>query len=110
MKLHNQNIVKSVLVGLLLGAGVAWAAQSGYVVDPRQEPQIQIGMTKTEVQNVIGKPPREQTYALAKGSTWVYSVRGRPQLDFISAEHIVYEVDFGADGRVIRAAERDLRK
>jgi outer membrane protein assembly factor BamE (lipoprotein component of BamABCDE complex) len=109
MKLHYQKMGKLALTGVLFGVGVAWAAQSGYVVDPRQEPLIQPGMTKVEVQNLIGRPPRESTYAIATGSTWVYGVRGKPQIDFMSAENIVYEVDFDKDGKVVRAGERDLR-
>ena len=109
MKLHYQNVCGVVLIGLVFGMGSALAAKNGYVVDPRQEPQIQMGMSKSEVENLLGKPPREATYAVAKGSTWVYSVRGRPQIDFISTENIVYEVDFSSDGRVVWAGERDLR-
>ena len=110
MQIKYQGVGKAVVLGLLVAGTAAVMAGSGYVVDSQQEKLIQAGMTKAEVQRLIGKPPREATYAIAKGSTWVYSVRGRPQLDFLSQEHIVYEVDFSEDGRVVRAAERDLRK
>ena len=109
MSFKTSTICQSVIVGLLCATAGAAMAAKGYVVDPRDERMVQPGMTKAEVQNAIGKPPREMTYAVAQGSTWVYSVRGRPHIDFISPENIVYEVDFGADGRVIRAGERDKR-
>jgi outer membrane protein assembly factor BamE (lipoprotein component of BamABCDE complex) len=105
----NQTLCQTLVVGLFCVSATAAMAAKGYVVDPRDERMIQIGMTKAEVQNAIGKPPREATYAVAQGSTWTYSVRGKPHIDFISPENIVYEVDFGADGRVIRAGERDKR-
>ena len=109
MPLKPQTIYRSIILGLLCATASVAMAAKGYVVDPRDERMVQPGMTKAEVQNAIGKPPREMTYAIAQGSTWVYSVRGRPYIDFISPENIVYEVDFGADGRVIRAGERDKR-
>ena len=110
MKFGYQSVHKAVALGLLCGAAaVAGASPGGYVVDPSQEPLIKMGMTKAEVQNLIGRPPREATYAIAKGSTWVYSVRGRIYVDFISPENIVYEVDFDPEGRVVWSGERDLR-
>ena len=109
MQINRQSMGKALVFGLLGAGTAAVMAANGYVVDALQQKMVQPGMTKAEVQNMLGKPPREATYAIAQGSTWVYSVRGRPQIDFISVEHIVYEVDFGADGRVVRAAERDLR-
>ena len=108
MKSGCQSIKTALVLSLALGAVVA-AAQNGYVVDPRQEPLIKVGMSKAEVQNLIGRPPREAKYAIAPGSTWVYSVRGRIYVDFISPENIVYEVDFGPDGNVVASGERDLR-
>ena len=110
MKSGYRSIYKAVLISLLFGGTVAAVASpGGYMVDPRQETMIQKGMSKAEVENLIGRPPREATYAVAKGSTWAYGVRGRVYLDFISAENIVYEVDFGPDGRVVWSGERDLR-
>jgi outer membrane protein assembly factor BamE (lipoprotein component of BamABCDE complex) len=109
MPLNIHAIHKSVILGLLCASATLAMAAKGYVVDPRDERLIQPGMTKAEVQSMIGKPPREKTYAIAPGSTWVYSVRGKPHIDFISPENMVYEVDFGADGRVLRAGERDKR-
>ena len=98
----------ALVISLALGA-VGASAQGGYVVDSGQEPLIKLGMSKSEVQSLIGRPPREATYAVAPGSTWTYSVRGRIYVDFISPENIVYEVDFGPDGRVVWSGERDLR-
>ena len=98
----------ALVISLALGV-VGASAQGGYVVDSGQEPLIKLGMSKSEVQSLIGRPPREATYAVAPGSTWTYSVRGRIYADFISPENIVYEVDFGPDGRVVWSGERDLR-
>lgn len=105
----NQTLCQFLMVGFFCVSATAAMATKGYVVDSRDERMIQIGMTKAEVQNAIGKPPHEATYAVAQGSTWTYSVRGKPHIDFISPENVVYEVDFGADGRVIRYGERDKR-
>ncbi len=109
MQINCQSMRRVLVFGLLSVGTAAVMATNGYVVDPLQEKLVQPGMTKSEVQTLIGKPPREATYAIAEGSTWVYSVRGRIHVDFISRENIVYEVDFGPDGRVVWAGERDLR-
>ena len=103
MKLNSQTKKYVALAGLILGSVYA-SAQDGYWVSKNQETAIRPGMTKSEVEQVIGRPPREARYGVAPGSTWVYGVAG--ELDVEANDRTVYEVDFNAQGQVISARER----
>lgn len=104
MKLNHQVRQWSAVVGLVFGV-LAAHAQDGFTVRPHQESLVQPGMSKSEVQQVIGRPSQEQRYGLAPGSTWVYGVAGAVS-DEIMNTRTVYEVDFDSDGKVISARER----
>lgn len=64
------------------------------VVAAQKLPDIRTGMTKTDVEKVLGKPVAAPVW-LSGANTWVY----RTDLD----SGMRYDVDFGADGKVIRA-------
>lgn len=107
MKLNRQVRQWTVVVGLAFGA-IAAHAQDGFTVTPYQESLVKQGMSKSEVQQAIGRPSRDQTYGVASGSTWVYGVQGMVNDGITTNSSTVYEVDFGADGKVISAKERVL--
>lgn len=101
--------VKSFLIaaGLALGAAAA-SAQSGYWVNKNQEVLVKPGMTKTEVQQTMGRPSRDARYGAAPGSTWIYHVSGTaiPEAN----NRTLYEIDFDAEGKVISAGERVVER
>jgi outer membrane protein assembly factor BamE (lipoprotein component of BamABCDE complex) len=71
---------------------------------PSEQGLISAGMTTQEVEQAIGKPERSQNFALSGTSTWTYGTS-----DFTVREgDRVFEVDFGADGKVQQAGARDL--
>ena len=106
MELNHQVRQWSVVVGLALGAIVA-NAQDGFTVTPYQQSLVKPGMSKSEVQQVIGRPSRDARYGIAPGSTWIYGITGAVS-DQITNTRTIYEIDFGNDGRVISARERIL--
>lgn len=107
MKLNHQVRQWSVVVGLALSV-IAANAQDGFTVSPRQESLIKPGMSKSEVQQAIGRPSRDASYGVAPGSTWVYGITGMVNDGITENRNTVYEVDFDAEGRVISARERVL--
>ncbi len=108
MKLNHQVRRWSVVVGLAFGV-LAAQAQDGFTVKPHQESLVKPGMSKSEVQQVIGRPSQDQRYGMAPGSTWVYNVSGVANVpEIVDGDRTVYEVDFDANGRVISARERTL--
>ncbi len=88
------------IMALALGAAVLSAyAASGYSVTPDQEKLVKIGMTKAEVQSVIGRRSHSVKFRNQSGPTWVYQVNGGMY------EDTYFDVDFGADGKVVSAGE-----
>jgi outer membrane protein assembly factor BamE (lipoprotein component of BamABCDE complex) len=96
-----------IAMGLALGAAAA-SAQSGYWVNKNQEMLVKPGMTKTEVQQALGRPSRDARYGAAPGSTWIYHVSGTAIPE--AANRTLYEVDFDAEGKVISAGERVVER
>lgn len=88
---------------LLLGAAAAQAA-GGYIVTATQEKMITVGMTRSEVMTALGRPAHNLKYRAEPGRTWTYGVRGGP--DTGAGEEKVFDVDFGADGKVMSTGER----
>ncbi len=86
--------------GLLFGIATAQAAPTGYSVNSRQEALVTVGMSAAEVRAVLGPPAQDAKYMAEPGRTWTYSVSGR------TAPAAVFEVNFGADGKVTSGSER----
>ena len=86
-----------VATGLLLGLAAAHAA-SGFTVNHGQEAQVAPGMNMDEVQQVLGRPSHDVKYLGEPGRTWTYIVVGN--------DETVFDVDFGADGKVASIGER----
>ncbi|MDP5239474.1 outer membrane protein assembly factor BamE [Uliginosibacterium sp. 31-16] len=64
------------------------------VVKAQKLPDIRSGMTKADVEKILGKPAAAPIW-LSGASTWAY------QTDLDSGMR--YDVDFGSDGKVVRA-------
>ena len=85
------------LAGLVLSS--AEAAGKGYTVATSEENAIAVGMSASEVQQLLGRPARAVRYRNAPGPTWSYTVVGAL---FGKTEFII---EFGPDERVISKSE-----
>lgn len=83
--------------GLLFGVAAAHAA-GGYAVTRSQEALIIPGMSIAEVQTTLGRPAQQMKIAIEPGPTFTYNV--------IGSSDTVFDVDFGADGKVLAVSER----
>jgi len=90
-----------VLVAAVLGLGATAAqAVSGLTISRDQEALIAVGMGATEVERAIGRPDQIARRPYELGSIWTYEVAG-PEFPVI-----LFDVDFGTDGKVERVGER----
>jgi hypothetical protein len=87
--------------GIAFGAAFAQAA-SGVAVNRSQEIAVKVGMNATEVRQVLGRPANVFNYRIAPGPSWSYHVVGA---SYATTE---FDVDFGSDGKVISAREREF--
>ena len=88
----------------LLAAGLALAAvsvqaASGFAVSRTQETSVEVGMSASQVEQILGRPAERFTYRSASGPTWTYYVAGSPY------GTTAFDVTFGSDGRVVSARE-----
>ncbi len=88
--------------GLAFGAAAAQAA-SGISVTASQEAAVKVGMSTTEVEQILGRPAHIVSYRNAPGPTWTYHVFGANPFGMTD-----FDVSFGADGKVLWASERVL--
>ncbi len=77
-------------------------AADGFIVRADQEGLIKPGMTRDEVQSKLGKPSKNVKYPNEPGRTWTYEVSGK------TLPLVVFDVDFGPDGKVMSSSERIL--
>jgi hypothetical protein len=91
--------------GLAAGVASAYAA-TGIHVTKSQEALVTKGMSAAEVQSALGRPSHIARYGNEPGPTWTYDVVGA--LDVGGGEAMVFEVDFGVDGRVTAVEEQRL--
>ena len=86
------------LAGLVLISAEA-PAQNGYTVTTSRESVVAIGMSMSEVRQLLGTPARADQYRNTPGPVWTYRVVdplfGRTE----------FNVEFGSDGRVIAKGE-----
>jgi outer membrane protein assembly factor BamE (lipoprotein component of BamABCDE complex) len=100
---QNLRFVRGFLaVGLATGLATAYAA-TGVNVTTKQENMITAGMTADEVRAAIGRPEHVAKYLNEQGPTWTYAVPGAMGVG--GGEAVVFDVDFGADGRVVAVEE-----
>lgn len=100
-------VARWLVVANLLALGAAGAAHagmlSGYSVAPTQERLITAGMSQDEVKQTLGRPAHMARYGNEPGPTWSYDVN---TVTVGGADQTLFDVDFGADGRVVSAQER----
>ena len=86
------------LVALVLTAAVA-QADNGFTITTSRENAIALGMSASEVQQLLGRPARAVRYRNSPGPVWTYRVVdplfGRTD----------FNIDFGPDDRVISKGE-----
>jgi hypothetical protein len=88
------------LFAAAIAVGAAYAqAASGVAVTRSQEIAIKAGMSATEVLQILGRPADVFHYRIAPGPSWTYHLVGG------SYSTHEFDVDFGADGKVISARE-----
>jgi hypothetical protein len=88
------------LLATAIAFGAAYAqAASGVAVNRSQEIAVKAGMSAAEVRQVLGRPANVFNYRIAPGPSWTYHVVGG------SYATTAFDVDFGPDGKVIRARE-----
>jgi len=75
-------------------------AAGGFNITQSDESKVAIGMDTTDVERSLGPPEREFRYPRQPGPTWTYNVVGAP---FGITK---FDVDFGAEGKVVSASER----
>ena len=85
--------------GLAFGAAAAQAA-GGVTITQSEEATVGVGMSASQVEQILGRPADIVTYGRAAGPTWTYEVEGSP---FGVTE---FDVDFGSDGKVMSVGER----
>jgi hypothetical protein len=94
----NLRFTGCLLAGLVLSSAEAQAGK-GFTVSTSEENAIAIGMSASEVQQLLGRPARAIRYRNAPGPTWTYQVVGAV---FGKTEFII---EFGPDERVISKSE-----
>ena len=94
----NPCLIGGLLAALVLSSGVA-QADNGFTISTARENAIALGMSASEVQQLLGRPARAVHYRSSPGPTWTYRVTdplfGRTE----------FNIDFGADERVIAKGE-----
>ena len=69
-----------------------------------QESAITVGMSATQVRQILGRPDHVVRPHNAAGATWIYHVMAPPFGDMNE-----FDVDFGSDGKVAHVGTRMLR-
>ena len=86
------------LAGLVVSSTTVQAA-NGFSISTSQENAVTIGMSASEVRQLLGRPERDVRYPNSPGPTWTYNVVGAL---FGKTE---FNIDFGPDERVIAKGE-----
>jgi len=85
--------------GMVASVTLAHAAAPGFTVQARDQQLVKVGMTQEDVRAALGTPARSLHLQAQNTTTWTYQ---RPEAE------IVFDVDFGTNGKVIAAGERQL--
>jgi hypothetical protein len=89
----------------LLAAGLAAGVAAAHAANPfniteAQAALVSPGMSMNQVERAIGRPEHTALYVNETGPSWTYNVAGGSWRDGLA-----FEVDFGADGRVVSAEQ-----
>ena len=91
------------MAGLLLTMGLAQAA-TGFTILRAQQAQITVGMSRQAVMQALGRPAHNMKFHGEPGRTWTYGVQDAAVTG--ASEAVVFDVEFGADGKVAASSER----
>jgi hypothetical protein len=94
----NRRSIGSLLAAVLLLSPAAHA-DNGFSISTSRENVVAVGMTSSEVLQLIGRPARADRYRNMPGPVWTYKV-----LDPLFGR-TEFNVEFGADERVIAKGE-----
>lgn len=94
------NSPRLIIASALLLSFAAAHAAGGFTVTPAQEKLVTVGMTASEVKQVLGRPALTEKFRNEPGPTLSYNVMGGAR------ETALFDVDLGADGRVASLSER----
>jgi hypothetical protein len=86
------------LAALVLSSSVA-QADNGFTISTSRENAVALGMSASEVRQLLGKPARAVQYRNTPGPIWTYNV-----VDPLFGK-TEFNVEFGADERVIARGE-----
>ena len=89
--------------GLLFAASAAFAA-TGFTVQRTDEAQIKVGMDKSAVMKLLGRPAHNVKYRSEPGRAWTYGVLAVDSSEATSST--LFDVDFDANGKVLSFNER----
>ncbi len=95
---HVLTIPRAMLTAALVAGAAAAQAASGYTISKDQEALVGPGMSAAQVQQTLGHPGRSVQFGNEPGPTFTYHV--------VDNERTIFEVDFGADGKVVSTDER----
>ena len=87
------------MAALLMAAAALAHAAPGFTVQAQDQQLVKIGMTQDQVRAALGTPARSLQFQGLHTTTWTYQ---RPEVE------IVFDVDFGNDGKVIATGERQV--
>ena len=92
------HLTGSLLAALVLSSAPAQAA-NGFTISTSRENAVALGMSASEIQQLLGRPARAVRYRNSPGPTWTYRVTDPL---FGKTEFII---EFGPDDRVIARGE-----
>ena len=96
--------VRALVAAAALAAALSAQASTGFTIAQRQEALVTVGMTTAEVMQALGRPAQNLQYGNEPGPTWTYDVSDALKVN----GEVLFDVDFGADGRVAAISERVL--
>ncbi len=94
----NSRLTGWLLTGIVLISATA-QAQSGFTIATSRENVITIGMSASEVRQLLGRPARAVKYLGTPGPVWTYTV-----VDPLFGK-TEFNVEFGADEKVLTKGE-----
>lgn len=103
MKTSSTSLPVKLALAAVVSLGIAGFAQAKDL-KPEEQAMVHMGMSKDEVTQAIGKPVRTQIFRRLGITTWSYGTT-----DYFERKgDRIFDVDFGADGKVKSSGARDL--
>lgn len=97
----NRTLQSGLCAIALCSVGLAQAAD-GFFVNAAQQASVKVGMSRAQVNDLLGQPKHNRKYRSELGRTWTYGVLGLGS----GRMQTIFDVDFTADGRVRAKSQR----